>query len=305
MWPRTLSSAVFQLGSLTIISLVSFLPDPGRNYVILDLAQTLAFAPVALIGQAISQAAFPVLSREKEKLHEFRETFMTSFNQMLYLILPVSVLLLILRIPIVRLIYGAPKLDWAATVLTGHTLAFLAISIFAQALITLMYKAFFALQNTKTPLIIGSIATACMIILAYVFIIVYHFGVESLAVAYSIASILQLSILFVLLAKKIGGFNYKSELLSLSKLFFCTFFTAFALYIPIKLLDQLVFDTTRSINLLMLTGISSIVGLSLYVFLTWLFNIKEATTYIGLLGKMGNWKEILKSSDEIIEQTKF
>lgn len=309
MWPRTISSAVFQLGSLTIIALVSFLPDPGRNYVILDLAQTLAFAPVALIGQAISQAAFPVLSREKDRLDEFRLTFINSFNQMLYLILPISVLLLILRIPVVRLIYGAPKLDWPATVLTGKTLAFFAISIFAQALIILVYKAFYALHNTKIPLIVGSIATAIMIVIAYIFIIVFKFGIESLAVAFTIAGITQLSILLILLGRRIGGFDYGAEILSLSKLFFCTLFTGFALYIPIKLLDQLVFDTTRTINLLMLTGISSAIGLSLYLFLTWLFNIKEASTYILALKKIGSWREakrdILGNSDEVIGETKF
>jgi len=44
---------------------------PGRNYVIFDYAQTLAFAPVALFGQAIAQAAFPVLAKEKDRLEDF------------------------------------------------------------------------------------------------------------------------------------------------------------------------------------------------------------------------------------------
>jgi hypothetical protein len=76
-----------------------------------------------------------------------------------------------------------------------------------------------------------------------------------------------------------------------------------ALYIPIKLLDQLVFDTTKTINLLLLTGISSIAGLSLYVFLTWVFNVKEATTFLLLFKRVGNWREILGSSDEVIDST--
>jgi putative peptidoglycan lipid II flippase len=64
MWPRTLSIAIFQVGTIITVTLISYLQDPGRHYVIFDLAQTLAFAPVSLIGNAIAQAAFPVLSRE-------------------------------------------------------------------------------------------------------------------------------------------------------------------------------------------------------------------------------------------------
>src|SRR5579872_3695964 len=106
MWPRTLSVIIFQLGTLAVASFISFLDNPGRMNVIFDFAQTLAFAPVALFGQTIAQAAFPVLSREKDKPTEFKATFINSFNQMLYLVLPISVLMLVLRIPVVRLVFG-------------------------------------------------------------------------------------------------------------------------------------------------------------------------------------------------------
>ncbi len=103
--------------------------------------------------------------------------------------------------------------------------------------------------------------------------------------------------------RKTEGFRKKVVFISLSKIFIAAFFTGFALYIPIKLLDQLVFDTTKTINLLLLTGISSIAGLSLYVFLTWVFNVKEATTFLLLFKRLGNWREILGSSDEVIDGT--
>jgi putative peptidoglycan lipid II flippase len=301
MWPRTLSIGIFQLGTLITVTLVSFLPNPGRNYVIFDFAQTLAFAPVALFGQAIAQAAFPVLSKEREKLEDFKTTFITSFNQMLYLVLPVSALLLVLRIPVVRLIYGAAKLDWAATVLTGKTLAFFSISIFAQALVYLVSRGFYALHDTKTPLVIGGLTTGFMIVLGALFVFVYHYGIESIAIAYSVASILDIIILFIFLDRKVGGFGKVSLAVSLTKITLATVFTGFALYIPIKLLDQLVFDTTKTINLIFLTGISSFAGLSLYLFLTWLFDVKEASTFLLLFKRLGDWKQILKGSQETID----
>lgn len=301
MWPRTLSLAIFQSGTLLTVTLISFLSNPGRSYVIFDYAQTLAFAPVALFGQTIAQAAFPVLSRQREDLESFKATFMTSLYQMLYLVLPISMLFLVLRVPLVRLVYGAAQFDWPATVLTGRVMGFFVISLFAQALIYLIYRAFYALHDTMTPLIVGAISTAVMLGLAFAFVFWWHFGITSIAIAYSVGSISQFIILFIILHVRTKGFHKMKMFITFSKLFIATFFTGFALYIPIKLLDELVFNTTYTINLIILTGISSIIGLSLYVLLTWLFQVKEARTYVMILKRLGNWKEILGKSEEVIE----
>jgi len=319
MGPRILSILVLQLGTLITLSLISFLPSSGRNYVIYDFALTLSFAPTVLFGQTIAQAAFPVLSREKERLEDFRSTFITSFNQMLYLILPVSVLVLVLRIPIVRLVYGAARFDWDATVLTGRTLAFFSLSIFAQALSHLVYRAFYALHDSKTPFAVGSFSTIIMVVLSALFVLVWDsslrefatsyadklrlipVGVESIAFAYSIASVFNLIVLLLFLHRKIGIFSTKIFFLPQIKIVMATIFTAFAIYIPIKLLDQLVFDTTRTVNLILLTGISSFAGLSLYLFLTWLFDVKEASMFLLLFRKIGNWREILGGKEKVLE----
>jgi putative peptidoglycan lipid II flippase len=300
MWPRAISVVIYNSSIVVIGAFISFLPDPAKMNTIFDLAKTLSFAPVVLFGNAIAQAAFPVLAREKDQLEDFKSTFINSFNQMLYLILPVSVLILVLRIPLVRLVYGAPRLDWPSTVLTGETLKFFAISIFAQALILLILRGFYALHDTKTPLIVSAIGNALLLGLSYFFVIAWHTGVEGLAIAFTIASIFQLIVLFLLLEVKVGGFNKRTLFIPWSKFLLSTFFTAFALYVPIKLLDQLVFDTTRTINLLFLTGISSMAGLSLYLFLTWLFDVKEASTYILAFRKLGNWREVFSKIQELV-----
>ena len=318
MGPRALSILVFQLGTIVTLALISFLPSAGRSYVIYDYALTLAFSPVVLFGQSIAQAALPVLSREKDNLEKFRDTFTASYIQMLYLILPVSVLFLVLRIPIVRLIFGAAAFDWLATVLTGRTLAFFALSIFASALIYLVTRAFFALQDTKTPLIIGAISTSVMVFLSATFVLVWRnnlidyainysgrlrlipVGVESLAFAYSIAAILNLVLLLFFLNRKVKISSYEFWI-SQVKIFLSVIFMGFALYIPIKLLDQLVFDTTRTINLILLTGISSIIGFAIYFFLTWLLDVKEASTFLLMFKKVSGRRELIEESEKIID----
>lgn len=304
MVPRSISIIIFQIGTLALASIISLLPEPGRMNLLYNLAKTLAYAPVSLFGLTIAQAAFPVLSREKDDPETFKQTFISSFNQMLYLILPVSALILVLRIPVVRLIFGADAFDWDATVLTGRILAYLSLSIFAQGLTMLVYRAYWALHDTKVPLVVGTISTVFIIAFAYISVVFMNGSIESIALALTLGSIIQLTILVVILNNMLGGFKKWSEFVSLSKLFVCTLCTGFALYIPIKLLDQLVFDTTRTINLIALTGISALAGLSLYLFLTWFLSIKEAQTYILMFMRLGNWKDILKRSDEVLEPSR-
>ena len=105
MWPRAIQVAVQQLGTIILAAIIAFMAEPGRMHLLFDSAKTLMFAPVSLVGLSIAQAAFPVLSREKNNLDNFKITFITSFNQMLYLILPISAFILVLRIPIVRLAF--------------------------------------------------------------------------------------------------------------------------------------------------------------------------------------------------------
>jgi len=301
MWPRTIQIGVQQAGTIILAAIISFMPQPGRTNLLFDAAQTLTFAPVSLIGLSIAQAAFPILSREKNNFDDFKTTFVTSFNQMLYLILPVSVLVLVLRIPIVRLVYGASKFDWPATVLTGYLLAYLAFSIFAQALIVLFYRAFYALHDSFVPLFVSTASTVILIALSYYFVVIQKMSIESVALAFTLANILQLLILVVLLNRRIGGFPKALLFFPGIKIFIATLLTGISLYIPIKLLDQLVFDTTHTVNLILLTGISSLIGLSFYLFLTWLLNVKEASAFLQIFKKVGNWRDVLGRSDEAID----
>jgi len=128
------------------------------------------------------------------------------------------VLFLVLRITIVRLVFGAAQFDWEATVLTGRTLAFFSISIFAQALIYLISRGFMhsMIQNTACC---RAISTTLMIFLGAFFIFVYKTGVESIAFAFSIASVTNFLIMFILLDRKVGGLKKKPLVMTITKIF--------------------------------------------------------------------------------------
>ncbi len=284
MLPRTISLAVSQI-DITIDLILSSLLGAGA-VTIFNFAQHLQQVPVGLFGSSIAQATLPSLSSAfaQEKLEEFKHIFLTSFLHILFFVLPLSVTFIVLRIPLVRLVFGASNLfDWNATVITGKTLAFFSISLFAQSQIHLITRSFFALHDSKTPFYIGTITVVLNTILSLWFILVKHLDVSYLGLSTSIAHILQMIVLLVFLDRKVRSFNRYQLIVSPLKIFLCAAVAGVALYIPIKLLDQLVFDTTRTFNLLLLTGISTTAGFLVYLFLAWFLEVPQMNVVFSAL----------------------
>ncbi len=286
MMPRMLGLAVAQIDSTVDLILASFLGS--SSITIFYFAQNLQQVPIGLFGATFAQAALPTLSSEgaKKDLQAFKQLFLASLNQILFLVLPASVMLIVLRIPIVRLVFGAARFNWSSTVLTGKTVSFFAISIFAQSLVQLFARGFYALYDTKTPVVIGGISIVINTVLSICFVSFWHLPVWSLAVSTSVANCANAGLLLLFLNKKIAGFDPKALWLPPLKMFLASLVTGVSLYIPLKLLDQLVFDTTRVLDLLILTGIASIIGLSMYIFLAWFLDIEEVATFFHLMQKV-------------------
>lgn len=299
---RTLGLAAEQINDTVGVILASLISTASLTY--LTFAQHLQLVPVSLFGATIAQAALPILAAERARgrMEEFKITLLTTLHQVLFLALPATAILIVLRVPAVRLTFGASQFDWTATVLTGQTLAFMAIGLSAQAISLLLVRAFYALKDTKTPVIASFVTVSLNIGLSVYFIQTLHLAVWGLGLAFSISTIFSAFLLFFSLHFKVGKFNLKVALIPFFKMLSATVIMGVCLYVPIKLLDAVIFDTTRTINLLVLTGFSSIFALSIYVFLVWFLKVRELNTYVDLLKKMGKIQTLVKS-EEIVRET--
>lgn len=287
MGPRTLGLAIAQIDITIDLMLASLLG--ARMVTIFNFAQHLQQLPVGLFGTTIAQAALPSLSQfsAKEKKEEFRETVQKGIHQILFWVLPASVLFMVLRIPIVRLVFGASQFDWAATVDTGMTLSAFGLSLFAQALIHILARGFYALYDSKTPVRVGIVTVLINSTLSVLFILVFHLPVWSLGLSTSIASIINAGALLYLLNKRVGGLISRTLIDPALKMAMAAGVTGVALYIPLKLLDQLVFDTTRTFGLIFLTGVSAGLGLMTYFFLSWVLGVAQVYSLIRVTRKIG------------------
>lgn len=258
------------------------------SVIFLKFADQLQTLPITLFGVSMAAAALPTLSAQSgtDDRENFKDTFLTSFFQMMYLVMPISAILLILRVPVVRLVYGVSKFPWDATIKTAWTLAFFSIGIFAQSANYLITRAYYALKDTLTPVIVNVATALINVLISIAFVTYFKLGVWSIAFAYTITSLIDMIFMFALLDKKIGGFEKKRILYPFVKISMATMFMGIMLYFPMRLLDEFVFDTTRTINLLGLTFIAGTLGMVTYILLTYLFKVKEIQLFYKLLGKL-------------------
>lgn len=298
MPPRALALGLDQIERWVAVNLTSLLAAGSLS--IFNFARQLYALPVSLFGVSLSQASFPSLADEAthSDLTKFKQTLVKSLSQIFFFALPASVLVLILRIPLVRLAFGARTFPWDATLLTGKNLALLSLSIAPLAVTQVLVRAFHALKDTRRPLYVGAITMIIFTLSATYASRSLGYGVLGITAAMSLGNYLDFLLLYLILRHRIGSLGIAWRL---TKMIIASAATALALWIPMRLLDQFVFDTTRTLPLIVLTLIVSLVGFLVYLIFCRILRIEELADVAALVKKLGNWRRILGESDEVIE----
>lgn len=300
MIPRTISLGVSQI-EFTADLMIASLLVAGR-YTIFNFALILMGLPIRLFGASIGQASLPTLSHLffQKNFVEFSEILKTSLKQIFFFVIPLTVLIAVLRVPFVRLAFGASAFSWNSTVLTGKTLALLSLGILGQSATQILMRAFYAAKNTKSPLFLSLIGVFINVFFSVLFVLILHFDVLGLALSTSISSIILAILLLIVLVKQKIFINSHDLYRDATKIIFAGIIMAIFTYVPMKILDKLVFDTARTINLLILTISVSLWGMLAYGFVCYKFKVAELKIFFGLITKIGNWKKNLGEQTEIV-----
>ncbi len=294
MIPRTIGSAASHLNLIVITALASTL-IPG-SIAIFNFSNNLQYFPIGIIGISFAIAAFPALSRtwvngQKEK---FSENFSSVFRQILFFIIPISLFIFLLRAQIVRLILGTGQFGWLETRLTAASLGIFSLGLFASSLVPLLARAFFSLQDTKTPVAIGIISIVLNIIFCFLFVRflglpnifqeflrnslklqeIKNIQVLSFPLALLISEIFNFSLLFCFLNKKISYLRLKEILSSFWKILISCFFMASFTYFALRIVANFV-DMNTFLGLFFQTIIAILVGLFVYLFAAFLLKSPE------------------------------
>jgi len=216
MLPRTMGLATMQLNLIVVTVLGSSLT--AGSIAVYNLATNLQSFPLGIFGISFALAAFPTMSLAfaQKNLQNFKRSFESTLRQILFFIIPFTVIFILLRIQIVRVVLGAGQFGWEDTVLTADTLGIFSLSLFAQSLIPLVARAFYSMQNTLIPFLMSLLSTVVNIILSLIF--VKYWSVIGLAAAFTISNVLNIVLLFVALRYKVGDLHVPKILKSLGKI---------------------------------------------------------------------------------------
>jgi putative peptidoglycan lipid II flippase len=272
MLPRCFGLAVGQL-NFVVTTLVASTLTIGA-VAIYSLAFNLFNVPIGIFGISLAIAIFPVLSGSFAQGD--RKTFVSQMSKtvqrIIYLMIPITVLYLALRAQIVRLILGAGVFSWRDTVLTATTLGFFSLSLLAQSLIPLFSRAFYSLHDTLTPVKIAVVSF--LVNIGGCFILGRWIGVGGLALAFSLASFVNLFLLFF-------TFQKKGWALPAKKIKNCFLRSLGLSLVMLALLQFMKYLLGSWVNMQTFGGVfiqtigSALTAVSFYLILSFLFNFSE------------------------------
>jgi len=273
MVPRALALGASQVNLLIMTILASTLVSGSLS--VFNFANNIQIAPFGIFALSFSIAAFPVLSEAAARSDHkaFVKHFSDTFRKILFFIIPFSVFMIILRAQIVRVFLGSGKFDWNDTVMTFNTMGILVASLAFQSVVPLLTRAFYALQNTKTPFIIAIISEVINLVLALILIKTY--AVLGLAIAFSIASVVNALLLYVVLKKHFHGLDERHSLNSLLKIILAAFGAALVIQWS-KDIVSFFMDIDTFFGIFTQLAVSGILGSTVFVYLSVILKIEEA-----------------------------
>jgi len=220
MPPVILGGAVYQINILVGTLLASLLAQGSVTY--LYFADRLVQFPLGVFAIATATAVLPSLSRQAATgdLNTLKDTFAHALKLVFFITIPASVGLIFLREPIIALLFQRGEFDAQATRLTAQALLYYAMGLWAFSAVRIIVATFFALQDTKTPLKMAGVAIVANIVLGVVLMKPLAHG--GLALATSLASMMNLVLLLGALRTKLGALGWKNISLSVCRSVACS-----------------------------------------------------------------------------------
>jgi putative peptidoglycan lipid II flippase len=203
MAPRALGLGAGQVTFVVMTSLASTLGAGAITAY--NVAFTLLQIPIGVIGVPLGTVVFPSLSREVALGNEteYVSLLTRALRLLIYTMVPIAGLLAILRVPIVQVLF--PAFDPKAVEATSSTLLFFMVGLAAHALIAILARAFYARQDTRTPVAAAILAVIINSSLAFAF--VGPLGLPGLALAIAIAAWVEAIVLVWLLKRRLAGLD--------------------------------------------------------------------------------------------------
>lgn len=205
MAPRVFGQAALQINLIVMNWIALKLADDGQATA-LNQAYQLMLLPHGIFALSLATVMFPQLARfyAAGNTGEFAATVRGTLRTVLWTVIPAAVGLAALSVPIVRVIFQRGLFNDQSTSLVASALLFYATALPAFAASEVLIRAFYAMQDTRTPVVVGLITVGLNIALSAIFVLGLHWNHAALAGAFSIANNLEAALLLGLLGRRWG-----------------------------------------------------------------------------------------------------
>ncbi|MCD6224319.1 MAG: murein biosynthesis integral membrane protein MurJ [Deltaproteobacteria bacterium] len=215
MLPAIFGAAVYQINILIGTLLASLLPEGSVSY--LYYADRLVQFPLGIFAIATATAVLPSLSRQAaaNNMKDFKKTFTFAMKLVLFITIPSMIGLIVLREPIVALLFKRGAFSREAVRLTAFALLCYSTGLWAFSSVRIVVSTFYALQDTKTPAKMAVYSIIANLVLGIILMGPLAHG--GLALATALSSIFNLGLLLRVLKKKLGSLGWRSISVSACK----------------------------------------------------------------------------------------
>ena len=270
--PRTLALGAVQLIFIVDTYLAAKMPEGSLTALI--YAFQLMQLPLGVFSIAISAAVFPTLSHYAAQglQAKMRDVLQTAIRWILFLTLPTVVMMIVLRRPIVNLLFQYGHFGAEARESTQEAFLFYSLGLAGHALIQILARAYYASKDTRTPLALTLVSIGTNVVLSVLLAPMY--GINGLALANSIATLAEAALFMILLAPRarlrIAGFGS-----STLKVLAASLIMGIAMFAFIRATNITVDLQQTKPGLLLQTAIAVAVGLVAYVGAATVFRVSE------------------------------
>jgi putative peptidoglycan lipid II flippase len=207
--PRLIGQAAFQLNFIAVTNLAWRTGEQSVSA--LNYAWQLLMLPHGVLALSVSTVILPTLSRlwQGGDTAAFRATLGSALRPLLFLSLPAAVVLFAFRLPIVQTLFQTGAFSAESTSLVAAPLTFLAAGLVSYALVEALTRAFYAMHDTRTPVIAGIGIVALNIVIGVA--LLDRIGYLALALALSLSTTVEAVVLIVVLGRRIGNVTVKTR----------------------------------------------------------------------------------------------
>ncbi|MDP4093316.1 MAG: murein biosynthesis integral membrane protein MurJ [Bacillota bacterium] len=247
--------------------------------------------PYGIFALGMGIAILPSLSEmlATKNLEAFKNTVLKSLKTVLMVIIPSSVAIAVLGIPVTSAIYKwSATMDADKVILTSRILTFFTIALISQSVVAIVNRAFYANNNTKTPLYVGLVSVALNTVFCFVLYKTTNLGASGMALGYSLSSVLYAIVLLGILDKRMQGMHLDKLTIYLIKVVMASLAMGAVLmlvnkYVPVDFTRKFTMHS-KVIELVYLVG-EAVIGTAIYVGISILLKVDEVVYMLNMVSR--------------------